>query len=78
MTPEDWCHQLQFYHELETVDHLFIQCNWIKQVWFWLGQSVNVKIILVFWQDIEDVIHYTLCKDLREMHSLLFLMLWHR
>lgn len=58
----------QFCQNIETVDHLFVQCSWVRQIWFSLGQCQD---IFSNWQTIEGVIHYADSLQHHNKHAFL-------
>jgi zinc-binding in reverse transcriptase len=55
-----WDNTLQclFCSENESVSHLFVQCGWVKQIWFWLGQCQNY---FHCWSRLDDIMQFALC-----------------
>jgi hypothetical protein len=35
------------------VDHLFVQCEFVRKVWFWMG---NCQDISIYWHNLDDVL----------------------
>ena len=56
------CH---FCQEYETVNHLFIQCPWVRQLWFWFGQCQEE---FSQWNSIQDIINFAYSLQIGRAH----------
>lgn len=45
----------QFYTLTETVDHLFVQCSFAKQVWFWMEAC---QALSPSWSSLKEIIQF--------------------
>lgn len=49
--------QCHFCHEEETVDYLFVQCSFVRQIWFWLEACQEV---FFQWFSVDDIVNFAL------------------
>lgn len=60
--------QCHFCTQEETVDHLFIQCPFVRQIWFWLGDCQD---LFSTWHSIDDIMTFVYSLSLRQQQSFL-------
>jgi zinc-binding in reverse transcriptase len=57
-----------FCSEIETVDHLFVQCEFVRKVWFWMGICQDLSI---YWHNMDDVLIYAQSLPRKERNAFL-------
>jgi zinc-binding in reverse transcriptase len=57
-----------FCSKYETMDHLFVQCEFVRQIWFWMGICQDLSI---YWYNLEDVLTYAQSPPRKERTAFL-------
>jgi zinc-binding in reverse transcriptase len=58
-----------FCSKLENMDHLLVQSEFVRQIWFWMGICQDLSI---YWYNLEDVLSMpNHCLEKKELHFLL-------